>query len=225
MNGEIDTVVLDLDGTLVDSVYVHAACWKRAFHDVGLDIATFRIHRAIGMGGDRFVTEVAGAAAERAVGDKVRELHARHLDERFGEIVAVDGASALLAALEKRGLKIVLASSSDRDLTDRLLDLVEGSWRLSVRVSGGETAASKPAPDPIELALRRVDARGAVVIGDSVWDVQSASAAGVPCVGVLTGGFSAAELYAAGAMLVADGPQSLADDLERMLAAARRDPA
>ena len=221
MNGEIDTVVLDLDGTLVDSVYVHAACWKRAFHDVGVDIATYRIHRAIGMGGDRLVAEVAGAAAEKAIGDKVREMHAMHLDERFGEIVAVDGASALLAALEKRGLKIVLASSSDRDLTDRLLDLVEGSWRLSVRVSGGETAASKPAPDPIELALRRVDAGGAVVIGDSVWDVQSASAAGVACVGVLTGGFSAAELYAAGAVLVADSPQSLADDLEGMLAAAR----
>jgi HAD superfamily hydrolase (TIGR01549 family) len=223
VNGEIDTVVLDLDGTLIDSVYVHAACWKRAFHDVGVDIATYRIHRAIGMGGDRLVTEVAGAAAEKAVGDKVRELHARHLDERFGEIVALDGASALLAALEKRGLKIVLASSSDRDLTDRLLDLVEGSWRLIVRISGGETAASKPAPDPIELALRRVDAEGAVVIGDSVWDVQSASAAGVPCVGVLTGGISAAELYAAGAVLVADSPQSLADDLEGMLAAARSD--
>jgi len=222
VNGEIDTVVLDLDGTLVDSVYVHAACWKRAFQDVGLDIATYRIHRAIGMGGDRLVTEVAGAATERAVGDKVREMHARHLDERFGEIVALDGASALLAALDKRGLKVVLASSSDRELTDRLLDLVEGSWRLSVRISGGETSASKPAPDPIELALRRVDAGGAVVIGDSVWDVQSASGAGVPCVGVLTGGFSAAELQAAGAVLVADSPQSLADDLEGVLAAARR---
>jgi HAD superfamily hydrolase (TIGR01549 family) len=223
VSGEIDTVVLDLDGTLVDSVYVHAACWKRAFHDVGLDIATYRIHRAIGMGGDRLVTEVAGAATEKAVGDKVRNLHGHHLDERFGEIVALDGASALLAAIDKQGLKVVLASSSDRELTDRLLDLVEGSWRLSVRISGGETAASKPAPDPIELALRRVDASGAVVIGDSVWDVESASGAGVVCVGVLTGGFSAAELHAAGALMVVDGPRSLADDLEAVLAAARPD--
>ena len=216
----LDTVVLDLDGTLVDSVFVHVTCWKSALADVGVEVPSYRIHRAIGMGGDRLVSEVAGPAVEHALGDTVRSLHARHFDERFGLITALDGASELLEDLRKRGLKPVLASSGDQRMTDQLLELIEDSSALLERISGDETEESKPAPELVEVALDTVDAAGALVIGDTVWDVEAAAKAGVPCVGVLSGGLSGVELRSAGAVAVFASPRDLLENFDRALEAA-----
>ena len=220
MSTDLDTVVLDLDGTLVDSVYVHVAAWRAAFGDVGVDVPTYRIHRAIGMGGDRLVGEVAGAAVEQALGDTVRDLHGRHFEDRFHQVTPLDGAGELLAALRERSLKVVLASSGEQEQTDRLLGLVDNSDALHERVSGSEAERSKPAPDLIDVALERVGSRCALVVGDAVWDVESARKAGLPCVGLLTGGFSADELRSAGALRVLDTPRDLLQHLDEVLAAA-----
>ena len=220
----IDTVVLDLDGTLVDSVYVHVTCWKSAFADVGVDVTSARIHRAIGMGGDRLVTEVAGPAVEHALGDTVRSLHARHLDERLGQVSALDGATELLTTLRERRLKLVLASSGSEEMTARMLELVEGSDSLIERVTGSDTEESKPAAELVEAALRAVDARSAVAVGDTVWDVEAAAKAGVPCVALLSGGLSEGELRTAGAVAVFATPRDLVDNLEEALAAAEGEP-
>lgn len=220
MSTDLDTVVLDLDGTLVDSAYVHVAAWRAAFNDVGVVVPTYRIHRAIGIGGDRLVGEVAGAAVEQALGDTVRDLHARHFDERFHQVTALDGAGELLAALRERSLKVVLASSGEQEQTDRLLQLVENTDALHERVSGSEANRSKPAPDLIDVALERVGSRCALVVGDAVWDVESARKAGLPCVGLLTGGFSADELRNAGALRVLDTPRDLLERLDEVLDAA-----
>jgi phosphoglycolate phosphatase-like HAD superfamily hydrolase len=217
----IDTVVLDLDGTLVDSVYVHITCWKSAFGDVGVDVASSRIHRAIGMGGDRLVTEVAGPVVEHALGDTVRSFHAQHLDERFHLVSALCGAPELLTALSERGVKVVVASSGDATMTDRLLELVEGSESLLLdRISGSDAEATKPAPDLVEVALRSVDAERGLVVGDAVWDVESAVRAGVPFIGVLTGGISESELREAGAVAVFATPRDLVEGLDDALVAA-----
>jgi phosphoglycolate phosphatase-like HAD superfamily hydrolase len=220
----IDTVVLDLDGTLVDSVYVHVTCWKSALADVGVEVPSYRIHRAIGMGGDRLVTEVAGPAVEHALGDTVRSLHARHLGERFGLVTALDGASELLENLRERGLKTVLASSGNQQLTDQLLGLIEDSGALLERISGDDAEESKPAPELVEVALGSVGAEGALVVGDTVWDVEAAAKAGVPCVALLSGGLSEAELRAAGAVGVFATPRDLMDNLDKALEAAGEAP-
>jgi phosphoglycolate phosphatase len=214
---QIDTVVLDLDGTLVDSVPVHVLAWQAAFRDVGLGVASHRLQRAIGMGGDRLVADVTSDAVEAALGDEVRSLHATHLDRLFGAIVPTDGATELLEALGRRGLTPVLASSSERDLTDRLLDLVEGAGSLRGTVSGDDAEQSKPAGDLVAVALHDVDAARAVVLGDSTWDVRAAQDAGVPCLGLLTGGISEHELRAAGAVDVVDSPRVLAERLDQGL--------
>ena len=120
------TVVLDLDGTLVDSVHHHVVAWTSAFHDVGLRVASTTVHHAIGMGGDRLVSHVAGAAAESAVGDDVRGLHDKYFRAGLRTISELDGASDLLTALAERGHHLVLASSSEADLVDELLDRVGG---------------------------------------------------------------------------------------------------
>ena len=220
----IDTVVLDLDGTLVDSVYVHVTCWKTALAEVGVDVSSYRIHRAIGIGGYRLVTEVAGPAVEHALGDTVRSLHARHFNERFGQITALDGASALLTNLRERGLKLVLASSGDEEMTNQLLEVLEDTSALLERISGEDAEESKPAPELVEVALAAVDAQGALVVGDTVWDVEAAAKAGVPCVGLLTGGLPESELRAAGAVAVFGTPQELLDNFDSALEAATTGP-
>ncbi|WP_137295348.1 HAD family hydrolase [Nocardioides dongxiaopingii] len=197
---EVTTVVLDLDGTLVDSVYTHVLAWHAAFQDVGVEVPARRIHRLVGMGGDRLVAAAAGQATEQALGDEVRQRHPQHLDRLFGSITPTEGALDLLEAMRTRGLDVVLASSGDRDLTERLLDVLPGSRDLLGRVvTGSDAEQSKPSGELVEVALGTADRSRAVLVGDAVWDVQSAADAGIPCLAVLTGGLAEAELRDAGA--------------------------
>ena len=207
------TVVLDLDGTLVDSVYPHVVAWTSAFHDVGLHVASTTVHHAIGMGGDRLVAHVAGAAAESAVGDDVRALHDKYFRAGLRTVSELDGASDLLTALAGRGHHLVLASSSEADLVDQLLDRVGARARLDAIVSGSDAEHSKPAADIVEAAVSRVGPGPAIVIGDAVWDVLAADAAGLPCIGLGSGGIDASHLRAAGAVEVYDGPRDLLEQL------------
>lgn len=203
-------VVLDLDGTLVDSVYQHVAAWHAAFHDVGRHVSAVRIHEAIGMGGDRLVAHVAGDPAEGAVGDDVRALHEKHFRAGMRTICALDGASELVEALATRGHTLVLASSSEDDLVDELLDLVDVRRHLTAVVTGSEGLPSKPSPDLVRTALDRAGiGGGGVAIGDAVWDALAAEAAGIPCIGMRSGGVGAERLRSAGASWVYDGPRDL----------------
>lgn len=210
-------VVLDLDGTLVDSVYQHVVAWHAAFHDVGLHVSAVRVHEAVGMGGDRLVAHVAGDPAESAVGEDVRKLHDEYFRSQLRTVCALDGAADLVEALAGQGHRLVLASSSESDLVDDLLELVDVRRHLTAVVTGSDDAATKPAPDMVRLAIERAGGEPggrAVVVGDAVWDVLSAEAAGVPCVGLRSGGVSAERLTSAGAGAVYDGPRDLLDRLE-----------
>jgi phosphoglycolate phosphatase len=206
----IDTVVLDVDGTLVDSVYARTIAWKAAFREVGLEVPSHRIHRAIGMGGDRVVAHLTGDSAEQAVGDEVRRRHGEHFERLIPEITATDGAGELLTLLRERGLQVVVASSGEPALTSRLLELVDGGPGLVHRIVWGSPGVrSKPAPDLFHAAVNSVGGTEAVVIGDSVWDTRAAEAAGLPCLAVRTGGFDDAELMANGATAVYENPAEL----------------
>jgi phosphoglycolate phosphatase-like HAD superfamily hydrolase len=207
-------VVLDLDGTLVDSVYQHVVSWQAAFHDVGLHVSSVRIHEAIGMGGDRLVAAVAGDSAEHAVGDEVRRLHDTYFRTGLRTICPLDGAPELVDALVDRGHRVVLASSSEAPLVDDLLDIVGIGHRLHAVVTGSDEAASKPSPDLVALAVERGGGGSGVVIGDATWDVESAVAAGLESIGLRSGGVSAERLLAAGAAAVHDGPRDLLEHLD-----------
>jgi len=212
-SSQVDTVVLDLDGTLVDSVYVHTTCWRDAFRDVGVEVSSHHLHRAIGMGSDRLVAHVAGDSVEKALGDQIRDRHALHFDHRFHEMAATPGAAELLDTLRSNGLQLVLASSGERDQTDRLLGLVEGAdAALKAVVTGSDAEESKPDGELIARALEAVDAKAerAVLLGDTVWDARSAADAGVAFIGILTGGITEAELRDAGCAEVYDTPAELA---------------
>ncbi len=207
-------VVLDLDGTLVDSVYQHVVSWQAAFHDVGRHVSAVRIHEAIGMGGDRLVAEVAGQSAESAIGDEVRRLHDTYFRAGLRAISPLDGAPELVDALVDRGHRVVLASSSESGLVDDLLDIAGIGHRLHAVVTGSDDLATKPAADMVERAVERAGGGPAVVVGDATWDVESATAAGVESIGLRSGGVSAERLISAGATVVHDGPRDLLDHLD-----------
>ncbi len=213
----IDTVVLDVDGTLVDTVYHHTMAWSTAFGRVDVAVPVWRIHRVIGMGGDKLVTEVAGAAVEERYGDRLRSLH----DELFGEVLdevdALPGADRLITALKDRGLKVVLASSGVAEHTEQLLRLVDGSDRVDGRTSSDDVEESKPAPDLIDAAVEQAGGRVAAVVGDAVWDIAAARERDRYSIGLLSGGFSEAELRDAGAAEVFPTPAELVDALDQTL--------
>ena len=202
-------VVLDLDGTLVDSVYEHVVAWQRAFHRVGLHVGGMRIHEAIGMGGDKLVAHVAGRAAETAVGDDVRALHDTHFEESLRSISALDGASELVETLAQQGRQVVVASSSPAEVVEELLDLVDARAELCAVLTASDVDGSKPDPELVRVAIDRAGGGSALAVGDAVWDALAAEAAGVPCIGLRSGGIGSERLRSAGASWVYDGPRDL----------------
>ncbi len=212
--GTVDTVVLDVDGTLVDSLYQHVEAWAAAFDGIGVVVPRWRIHRAIGMGGDRLVGAVAGEETELAHGDAVRAAH----DEGFAALEhtvrALPGAADLVAALSDRDVRVVLASSGQDEQTERLMRLVGGVDRLDAWSTGSEELDTKPAPDLVEAAVRRAGGTRAVVVGDAVWDFVAARQRGDHGIGLLTGGFGADELLEAGAEQVYRDPADLLAHLD-----------
>ncbi len=211
---DVDTVVLDVDGTLVDSVYVHVGAWMRAFRGIGVPVEAWRLHRAIGMGGDRLVTAVAGQRVEDALGDQVRELHAQEYDDMAAGVLALPGADDLLETLHRRGFTVVLASSGTKENTEQALSLLENAKLVDGWVCSADVDTSKPAPDLVGTAIERVGGTRAVVVGDAVWDVKAAKAADVSAIGLLCGGFGEAELRDAGAVAVFESPQDLVEHFE-----------
>lgn len=210
----MDTVVLDVDGTLVDSVYTHVQAWCRAFHAIGTDVPSWRIHRSIGMGGDRLVAAVTDDRVEDAMGDQVRKLHAQFYEELFPTVRPLPRAHDLLSGLTEAGLSVVLASSGSAEHTAMALELLGANDIGTTVVTSAEVEASKPAPDLVEAALDRAGSRDAVMVGDAVWDVRAAVDAGIPAIGLRCGGFGDAELREAGCTAVHDGPADLVDLLD-----------
>jgi len=207
-------VVLDVDGTLVDSNYHHTVCWGRAFEHVGVRVPLWRIHRAIGMGGDKLVAEVAGEDVEREHGDAVRERWEQEYDRVIGETRLLPGAKELLAALQERHVDVALASSSIPQHAQHAFDLLDADELADTATTSEDAEESKPDPELVEEALSRLGSGASCVVGDSVWDVEAAERAGVPAYGVLTGGTGRAELLDAGARAVFRDAEELLERLD-----------
>jgi HAD superfamily hydrolase (TIGR01509 family) len=204
-------VLLDLDGTLVDSVYHHVLAWNDAFTSLGFAVPLWRIHAAVGMGGDRLVPWLLGKASSE-LGDAVDDLKSRH-EERFlarsEGLRATDGAMDLLADLEGRGVPFLVATSASSRIVATLLAAL-GRDDLSL-THGDDVASTKPAPDPVLQACVKlgVDPQNATMVGDSPWDAEAAARVGVRTIGVHCGGFSTDALIDAGAVDVVDHPRDL----------------
>ena len=202
-------VILDVDGTLVDTNYHHALCWSRAFREHGIVIPLWRLHRGVGIGGDKYVEAMAGADAEKRLGDALRERWAALFDALIDEIAPLEGAGELLRDLKERGRVVVLASSSIERHLERFLDVLRAREVVDAWTTKDDVEASKPDPDLVQAALDRAGTRDAILVGDTPWDVKAAQKAGIETICVLTGGFCDAELREAGATEVVESVAEL----------------
>ena len=195
-------VLLDLDGTLVDTNYQHGLAWYRAFRAHGIVLPLWRIHRHVGMGGDLLVPALVGDACDAEQGDALRHAHGEQYDLLVDEVSPLEGAHELLVALHERGHEIVLASSSQGKYLDHYLDLLDAHELVDAATTADDVETSKPAPDLVEVAREKAGRPAVALVGDSPWDIESARRAGLPCVALLTGGYSERELLDAGAEIV-----------------------
>jgi HAD superfamily hydrolase (TIGR01509 family) len=204
--------ILDVDGTLMDTVYHHALAWHRALRRHDLDVPVWRIHRHIGMGGDQIVSALCGEETEREQGDAIREAESEEYEAFIEEVRPLPGARELIEALKERDHALVLASSAKGDELDRYLDLLGARELADAWTSSEDVEATKPNPDLVERAMEKVESGStAVMVGDSPWDAKAAQRAGIPTIGLLTGGFAESELRDAGADPVFES----LDDLRR----------
>jgi HAD superfamily hydrolase (TIGR01549 family) len=200
----VDTVLVDVDGTLVDSNYQHALAWFRAFRQHDITLPVWTIHRAIGMGGDQLVAYLTDDEVERRHGESLRAAWEDEFEPMLAEITPLPNAHDLLAALKRAGFVIALASSGPARYVEKFLALVDGEDLVDAWTSSDDADRSKPAPDLIDAALHKVRGERPVLIGDSTWDCVAARRADIPSLAIRTGGFSADELYDVGAEHVVD---------------------
>jgi HAD superfamily hydrolase (TIGR01509 family) len=202
--------ILDIDGTLVDTNYQHTIAWHRALRRHGARVATWRIHRHIGMGGDKVVAALCGEDFDAEHGDDVRAAEGELYMELIDEVDTFVGARGLIEDLKAAGHTVILASSAKPDEVEHYLDLLDARELADAWTDSGDVEETKPAPDLVRSALDKAGNGGeAVMIGDTPWDVKAAADAGVPTVAVLTGGFSEAELRDAGAVAVFENMEDL----------------
>jgi len=205
-------VLFDIDGTLLDTNYLHAVAWWRAFRDTGhADVTMAQLHRAIGMASELLTEQLLGE-----VDDATVEGHSSHFEElqRFAE--STPGAADLIRACRDQGLATVLATSAKSDDLDWMLPAIGAGDAVTGSTTSEDVERSKPAPDLLQVALdaHHLDPERTTVIGDTVWDVQSARRAGMPCIGLTCGGISEQELREAGAVEVYDDPADLLAHLD-----------
>jgi HAD superfamily hydrolase (TIGR01549 family) len=207
--------ILDIDGTLVDTNYHHAIAWYRAFRRHGILLPIWRIHRHMGMGGDKMVPALTDERTEREQGDELRSTEKTEYGKLIGEVESMAGSRELMEELGRRGHTVVLASSAKEDEVEHYLDLLDARELTDSWTTSADVEATKPEPDLVQAALERAGSQDGTMVGDTPWDVESAKRAGVETLAVLTGGFSAAELRDAGARDVFESVAELCAKLDQ----------
>ena len=213
--------ILDTDGTLVATNYHHAIAWYRASRQHGVVLPIWRIHRHVGMGADHLVTALAGREFDEEHGDDVRSAEKALYLTFIEEVEPLPGARRLIEHLKENGHAVVLASSAKQNELDHYLDLLDARSLADSWTSSADVEATKPDPDLVLAALAKAGGGEAVMVGDATWDCEAGKRAGVPTVGVLTGGFSADELRAAGAVAVFESLEELLRRLDETPLAGR----
>jgi HAD superfamily hydrolase (TIGR01549 family) len=174
----------------------------------------WRVHRHIGMGGDQIVKAIAGEDVERAHGDSLRQASQEEFKPLRDECMPLEGARELLTELKRRGLVVVLASSSHQHDLDHFLELLDVKDIVDGWTTSDDVERTKPEPDVIHAALEKAGTDDGVMLGDSRWDIEAAAKAGLETVCVITGGWSEQELRDCGAVAVFDSLVGLKGHLD-----------
>jgi len=205
-------IIFDIDGTLIDSVDLHALAWHDAFEHFGHDVRFEEARRQIGKGGDKVLRVFLTDEQIRSHGKELEAWRGKHFKSHYLPMVRPFSAvPELLRALRERGLKIAIASSAKKEELEVYIGIAGVEQLIDERVSSEDVGESKPAPDVFEVAVQRLNVApaDAVAIGDSPYDAQAASKLGVKPIGVLSGCFAEKALKEAGCVAVYPGPAAL----------------
>ena len=209
----MDGVIFDIDGTLVDSVDLHAEAWRAAFARFGKPLPFERVRSQIGKGGDQLIPFFLSEEEDERFGEELdafrSQLYRREYRDRVRPFPRV---RELMLLLRSQGVRIALASSSKPEDLEHYVGLMEIGDLLDATTSSGDAERSKPHPDIFAVARERLALpAGAeiVVVGDSPFDIEAAARLGLPAIGVRCGGFEDETLVEAGAVALFDDPAAL----------------
>jgi HAD superfamily hydrolase (TIGR01509 family) len=210
-------VLFDVDGTLVDTVYIHTICWWEALRQAGHDVPMATVHRGIGLGSAELLDHLLGADRDRGDDEKMKTVHLGLYQQYWHRLCPLPGARGLVRACAARGRQVVLASSASADELDALRSALDADEAISHATSASDAGAGKPAPDILQAALDggALRADEVVLVGDAVWDGHAAGKLGIPFVGVESGGNCPGELRDAGAVATYPDAAALLHDLDR----------
>lgn len=219
MRQRVKAALFDLDGTLVDTTYVHTITWWQALHDYGHIVPMARIHRAIGMGADNLLSQVLGAGHDTRDDSEISAAHGRLFAQWHHLVVPTHRARELLQQCAHMGHTVVLASSASRKDLRALRDVLDADQVIDIATRSQDADHGKPSPDVLSVALHQagVAPDEAVFVGDAVWDVKAASALHIPCIGLECGGTSAVELRDAGAVETWHDPAHLLQEFHQSI--------
>jgi HAD superfamily hydrolase (TIGR01509 family) len=216
----IRAVIFDVDGTLVDSNDQHARAWVDGLAEAGFHVPYEKVRRLIGMGGDKVLPLLTGIEDDDDKGKRMAERREQIFAERYlPQVRALPGARELLVRLRAEGLRLAVASSSKEDMLKRLLSLVGAEDLLEAKTSSDDAENSKPDPDIVKAALKRLDERHdtVVMIGDTPYDIEAAGRAGIKSIAFRSGGWKDPDLR--GAAEIYEGPGDLLARLETSMIA------
>ena len=210
MAKKANVVVLDIDGTLIDSNDAHAHAWVDVGREFGHEIDFHHVRRLIGMGGDKVLPQVAGLEEDTDEGQRMKERRGEIFRERYlPTLKAFPDARALLERFRDDGYALVVATSASKEDMDALLEQAGIQDLIEEKTSSSDAEESKPDPDIVQAALKSADAKPgeAIMLGDTPYDVQASGRAGVRCVALRCGGWDDGDL--GGAVAVYDDPADL----------------
>ena len=214
-----DALLFDIDGTLVDSVDLHARAWQEAFEHFGKRLAFGDIRAQIGKGGDQLMKEFLPPQELEQSGEKLEKYRSDLYKQKyFPQVHPFPGVRELFQAILQRKIHIALASSAKGDELQRYKEIANIADLVETETSADDAERSKPHPDIFAVALERAGNAPkdrVYVIGDSPWDAIAATRLGVRTIGVLCGGFPEADLRKAGAMAIYRGPADLLERLDQ----------
>lgn len=204
--------IFDVDGTLLDSVDLHALAWQEALVKFGHDVRFEQVRSQIGKGGDKLIPHFLDPDAQRDHGKELEEWRSKRFKSEYLPLVRPFSAVPnLLRRLCDSGMRIAVASSAKKDELDKYLDIAGIAGMVDATTSSDDVEESKPAPDIFEAILKTLGVAGndVVAIGDTPYDAEAAGKAKIATIGVLCGGFTENSLRQAGCVQVYPGPGAL----------------
>jgi len=204
--------IFDVDGTLLDSVDLHALAWHEALVRFGHDVGFEQVRGQIGKGGDKLIPHFLSEDAQRDHGREMEEWRGNRFKSEYLSLVRPFSAVPdLLRRVKDTSVRIAVASSAKQDELNKYLDIAGIGDLVDVTTSSDDVEESKPAPDIFEAVLKKLGVEGhdAVAIGDTPYDAEAAGKAKIATIGVLCGGFTEDSLRQAGCVQVYPGPAAL----------------